>query len=71
MSLLVEVQEFCRQVARYTGPQQSKAVETISKFEYESETAAYNRAFELGYKRGYADCADYIADWCDEDEETD
>lgn len=63
--------KFCETVGRYDGPQETEAVQTIDKFEYEERTTAYARAFELGYKRGYADAAQYVAEWIDEEGELD
>lgn len=69
MTLLEKLFAFCKQISEYDGPQETQAVDMIDKFEYEGQTTAYKRAFEMGYKRGYADCADYLAEWIDDEDE--
>jgi hypothetical protein len=77
VNLLAKVYSFCRTTAKYKGPQLSESVETIYRLWHDEIVTPENtqrmlsRAFEQGYKRGYADCSDYIAEWIeDEDEET-
>jgi len=70
-TLLNRVLIFCLQVGGYEGPQETEAVDMLSKFDYDEygQQTPYKRAFELGYKRGYADCAQYLSDWIEDDDE--
>ena len=40
--------------------------------ELESKTAIHpdwvKKIFELGYRRGYADCAEYVEEWIEDEE---
>lgn len=67
--MLEKVLRFCEQVAGYHGPGHVEAVELVGKLYPDVEPGALKRAFELGYKRGYADAAEYIAEWIEEEED--
>lgn len=69
--MIDKVLRFCRTTSKYKGPQESEAVQLLLGLTYDKEGAAFHRAFELGYKRGYADAADYIAGWIEEEWEGD
>jgi len=64
--VIQRVLRFCQTIARYSGPNRAEALELLD--DYPTVIGAVKRAFELGYKRGYADAGAYIAEWIEEED---
>jgi hypothetical protein len=65
--VILEVFRFCQRIARYDGPGAAGTVERVQETYPGVSPEAVTQAFQLGYKRGYADAGEYIADWIEEE----
>lgn len=65
--MILEVLRFCQRLARYDGPKRSDAVKQVRETYTQCAESPLAEAFDLGYKRGYADAGIYIADWIEEE----
>lgn len=66
MPMIQRVLTWCQQVSGYDGPGRRDAMEMVEKGRTEGGLGS---AFDLGYRRGYADAALYLAEWIEEEDE--